>query len=152
MDEGLISLQTEKEAIDLLRSLQASLAEANLRLHQFASNSTEVLNAFPSNDHAKDVKHLDLDEEVAPTQRSLGLIWEVAAATFTFQVSISDKPFTRHGVLSTLSSLFDPLGMAAAFTLQGRFLLRSLSTEPGTRPCHKTNALNGRHGETPYKT
>ena len=80
-------------------------------------------------DHAKDIKDFDLGGETIPTQRSLGLIWEVAADTFTFQASVSDKPFTRRGVLSTINSLFDPLGFVAPVTIQGKFLLRELSME-----------------------
>ncbi|XP_026224940.1 uncharacterized protein LOC113168151 [Anabas testudineus] len=49
--------------------------------------------------------------------------------TFTFQVSISDKPFTRRGVLSTINSLFDPLGFVAPVTIRGKSLLRELTLE-----------------------
>ena len=101
VDDGLISVPTEEQAITLLKRTQASLSESNLRLHKITSNSIDVLKAFPVEDHAKDIKDFDLGGETIPTQRSLGLIWEVAADTFTFQASVSDKPFTRRGVLST---------------------------------------------------
>ncbi|XP_073772958.1 uncharacterized protein [Danio rerio] len=48
VDDGLKSLPTEKAAIDLLKNTQRILAGSNLRLHKIASNSTEVLKAFPS--------------------------------------------------------------------------------------------------------
>ena len=129
VDDGLISVPTEEQAITLLKRTQASLSESNLRLHKITSNSIDVLKAFPVEDHAKDIKDFDLGGETIPTQRSLGLIWEVAADTFTFQASVSDKPFTRRGVLSTINSLFDPLGFVAPVTIQGKFLLRELSME-----------------------
>lgn len=47
---------------------------------------------------------------------------------FIFQVADQVKPYTRHGVLSTINSLFDPLGFAAPVVLQGRLLLRVLTT------------------------
>ena len=129
VDDGLKSLPTDSEAVDLLQRTRASLAESNLRLHKIASNSAAVLAAFPPEDHAKGVKDLDLEGEGTPIQRSLGLSWEIARDTFTFQTSDSSKPFTRRGVLSTVNSLYDPLGFAAPVTIQGRFLLRELSKE-----------------------
>lgn len=38
--------------------------------------------------------------------------------TFTFKVSVDNKPFTCHGVLSVINSLFDPLGFVAPVTIQ----------------------------------
>lgn len=87
------------------------------------------MRAFPAEDLAKGLKDLDLGVDCPPMQRSLGLIWDVAADVFTFQVTDSEKPFTRRGVLSTVNSLFDPLGFAAPVSIQGRFLLRELTTE-----------------------
>lgn len=129
VDDGLLSLPTEAEAIDLLQTAQALLSESNLRLHKIASNSTNVLKAFPKEDHAKDIKDLDLEGDTPHTQRSLGLTWEIATDTFSFQVSDDDKPYTRRGVLSTVNSLYDPLGFAAPVTLYGRLLLRELSVD-----------------------
>ncbi len=37
--------------------------------------------------------------------------------------------YIRRGVLSTINSLFDPLGFAAPVVIQGRLLLRALTTE-----------------------
>lgn len=127
MDDALKSLATEEEAIDLLQRTQASLAESNLRLHKIASNSAQVLSAFPPEDCAKGIKDLDLGEEAMLIQRSLGLCWEVTTDTFTFQTSSGNKPFTRRGVLSTVNGLYDPIGFAAPVTIQGRLLLRELS-------------------------
>ena len=37
-----------------------------------------------------------------------------------------DKPFTRRGVLSTINSIYDPLGLAVPVLLEGRLLLQKL--------------------------
>ncbi|XP_060907695.1 uncharacterized protein LOC132984770 [Labrus mixtus] len=127
--DGLISLPAEAHAIDLLKHTQASLADSNLRLHKIASNSIKVMPAFAPGDLAAGLKDLGFDEEALPVQRSLGLCWNIDSDTFTFKVSFSDKPFTRRGVLSTVNSLFDPLGLVVPVTIRGRALLRELSTE-----------------------
>ena len=53
--------------------------------------------------------------------------WNITADTFTFQAVDDNKPFTFRGVLSTLNTLYDPLGFLATVTIQGRLLLRELS-------------------------
>lgn len=129
VDDGLVSLPTDTEAISLLQRTQTSLAESNLRLHKIVSNSPAVMKAFPPEDRAEGVKDLDLDGDITPIQRSLGLCWEIADDTFTFNISADDKPFTRRGVLSTVNSVFDPLGVAAPVTILGRALLRDLTSD-----------------------
>eukprot|EP00079_Xenopus_tropicalis_P031344 XP_017945115.1 PREDICTED: uncharacterized protein LOC101732015 [Xenopus tropicalis] len=103
------------------------LSEANLRLHKIASNSTTVMKAFQTDDHATEFKDLNLGIDNPPIQRSLGLRWDLLNDTFGFQVTTTDKPFTRCGVLSVVNSLYDPLGFVAPITIQGKSLLRQLS-------------------------
>ncbi|XP_039902004.1 uncharacterized protein LOC120742644 isoform X1 [Simochromis diagramma] len=129
VDDGLISVPSPAEAIDLLQRTQASLAESNLRLHKFVSNSQAVMQAFCPEDCAPVIKNLDLSGEETQSQRSLGLIWEITRDTFIYSVATSSKPFTRRGVLSSVNSVFDPLGLLAPVTIQGRALLRELTSE-----------------------
>jgi hypothetical protein len=127
VDDGLKSLPTSEQSIDLLRRTKAMLATANLRLHKIASNDAKVTQAFPSEDRASNLCDLDLNKDTKPTQRSLGVYWDLETDTFTFHVSREDKPFTRRGVLSTINSLFDPLGIASPVIIKGKMLLRSMS-------------------------
>nr|XP_054592946.1 uncharacterized protein LOC129159777 [Nothobranchius furzeri] len=129
VDDGLISVPSPAEAIDLLQRTQASLAESNLRLHKFVSNSQAVMQAFCPEDCAPVTKNLDLSGEETQSQRSLGLIWEITKDTFTYSVATANKSFTRRGVLSSVNSVFDPLGLLAPVTIQGRALLRELTSE-----------------------
>lgn len=129
MDNGLISLPSETEAIDLLKRTQAPLAESNLKLHKIASNSVTVMQAFAPDDLAAGLRDLGLNKDELPMQTSLGLCWNIDSDTFTFKVAVNDKPYTRRGVLSTVNSLFDPLGLVAPVTVKGRALLRELSAD-----------------------
>ena len=47
LDDGLTSCSNPKEAIDLVKSTQAMLATANLKLHKIASNTVEVMKPMP---------------------------------------------------------------------------------------------------------
>lgn len=94
VDDGLKSLPTVEMAVTLLRKTRDILAKSNLRLHKIAANRKEILEAFPSQEHAKDLKDLDLEADALPMQRSLGLLWDLKKDCFTFNVSDETKPFT----------------------------------------------------------
>lgn len=98
-----------------------------IRLHKFVSNDGEVMKNLSSEDLAKDLKEINLNSESLPVQRSLGLYWDLETDSFIFRVSLKDTPFTRRGLLSTVSSLYDPLGFIAPVTIQGKIILRGTS-------------------------
>lgn len=126
MDDGLKSLPSSSEAIDLMKN------EGNLRLHKVASNKEEVMSAFASDDLAKDLKalkDLDIGKDQLPVQRSLGLNWDLMSDTFTFRVTAAEKPYTRRGILSVINSLYDPLGLVAPVTIRGKMILRKIVTD-----------------------
>ena len=133
VDDGLGSRPTPGEAIALIKAAQETLATANIRLHKVTSNSVEVMEALPPDDRAKDVRDLDLRKEILPSQRSLGVQWDLQEDQFTFDVTIPNKPFTRRGVLSVVNSIYDPLGIAVPITLKGKLLLQKLVAMGKTR-------------------
>ncbi|XP_056001793.1 uncharacterized protein LOC130048768 [Ostrea edulis] len=78
VDDALSSHSSAKEAIDLLqRTKKALIDHGCLRVHKIASNSSEVLSAFDSQDLAKDLKDTELWTDDLPTQRSLGICWNL---------------------------------------------------------------------------
>ncbi|XP_075533172.1 uncharacterized protein LOC142566217 [Dermacentor variabilis] len=129
VDDALKSLPSEEDAISLLQRTQKMLATANIRLHKIASNRQNVLNAFSREDHAQGLKNLDFGTDASLTQRSLGLLWDIGDDSFVFRAPRQDRPYTRRGVLSTVNSLYDPLGFVAPITVQGKYLLRDLVTK-----------------------
>ena len=126
VDDGLASTPTPKQAVALVTATQAMLLTANLRLQKIVSNSIEVMEAFPVEDRGKGVRDLDLRSDSLPAQRSLEVFWDLKNDSFTFQVMLPDKPFTRRGVLSIVNSIYDPLGLAVPVLLEGRLLLQKL--------------------------
>lgn len=128
VDDGLLSVPSEEEAITLLHNTQDMLALSNLQLHKILSNRVATMRAFPPDDLAKGMKDLYLSTDPPPMQRSLGVSWDISEDVFTFQVTDAEKLYTRRGVLWTVNSLFDPLGFAAPVSIQGRSILRELTT------------------------
>ncbi len=102
------------------------MLQGALNLTKWTSNDREVLESIPVEARAKNVKELDLDNDALPTERALGVSWFVESDTFGFKVNIKEKPCTRREILSVVSSVYDPLGMAAPFVLLAKLLLQDL--------------------------
>eukprot|EP00105_Crassostrea_gigas_P001102 XP_011413128.1 PREDICTED: uncharacterized protein LOC105317986 [Crassostrea gigas] len=69
---------------------------------------------------------MDLGSDVLPTQRTLGVVWDIESDEINFQVSKEMKPYTRREILSMINSLFDPLGFVSPVKLRGNVLLREM--------------------------
>ena len=100
--------------------------KGGFNLTKWVSNDRLVLESIPVEDRAKGTKELDLTCDVLPVERALGVSWFVEADQFGFKVFIKDRPCTRRGILSAVSSLYDPLGMATPFILPAKLLLQDL--------------------------
>lgn len=126
VDDGLKSCATTREAINILQKTKDAMKEyGGLRLHKFASNEKEVMEAFDSNDLSKNIVDLNFEKDVL-TQSSLGLLWDLQTDTIRFKISSEDKPSTRRGVLSVVNRLYDPLGFIAPVVIQGKIILRKV--------------------------
>ncbi|KAL7871964.1 hypothetical protein SRHO_G00069470 [Serrasalmus rhombeus] len=81
------------------------------------------------NERAAEVKDLDLSKDTLPTERALGVQWCTETDTFRFRVNIPERPTTRRGILSVVSSVYDPLGLVAPCILPAKLILRELCQE-----------------------
>ena len=61
-----------------------------------------------------------------PTEHALGVQGNVETDEFIFKVIAKEKPPTRRGILSVASSVYDPLGFLALFTLSAKLFLQEL--------------------------
>ena len=129
VDDGLKSVPTVPEAIDMIRNSTEMCMRGGFRLHKFMSNSKEVVESTPMESRAKEIKELDLNRDLLPSERVLGVEWNIENDAFKFRITLKDKPLTRRGILSTVSSIYDPLGIAAPFLLRGKRILQLLCKE-----------------------
>ena len=83
--------------------------KGGFRLHKFTSNNKEVVESTP--------------------MECLGVEWNIEYDPFKFRIILKDKPLTRRGILSMVSSIYDPLGFAAPFLLRGKRILQLLCRE-----------------------
>ena len=109
--------------------LRQSCAKGGFRLTKFCSNSRVVLQSIPEEERSKELKNLDLQHERLPLERALGVYWNIESDDFEFRVTLNSKPATRRGVLSVVSSVYDPLGFVAPFILPAKKILQELCQE-----------------------
>ena len=124
VDDVLKSVPSTEQAVHLTSDLTKLLKEGGFRLTKFASNSREVLQSISPELRANPLLDLDLDQ--LPLERALGVYWDAQSDTFKFKASQSGKPPTKRGVLSIVSSLFDPLGFLSPFVFSAKILLQEL--------------------------
>ena len=68
--------------------------------------------SIPENHRREDVKDADLVNEELPTERALGVHWNVEKDQLCFKLNLKAGNITRRGMLSILSLFYDPLGLA----------------------------------------
>ena len=125
VDDGLKSVKDVDTAIELIQKTQGMCARAGLKLHKFSSNK-EVIHAVAPDDRAKGLQDLDLTRDPLPIERTLGIMWCAETDSFQFRIVIQDRPLTRRGILSTVCSVYDPLGLVAPLILVGKQILQDL--------------------------
>ena len=124
VDDCLKSVASDNAAIRLARQLRELLSRGGFKLTKWLSNSRKVIESVPESERAALVKNLDFDQ--LPVERALGVQWNVSSDKFGFRIVIKDRPVTRRGILSIVSSVYDPLGFAAPFILNAKLILQDL--------------------------
>ncbi|XP_035525621.1 uncharacterized protein LOC118333908 [Morone saxatilis] len=89
VDDGLASIQTEKEAIQLVKESRALCCTGKLRLHKFVSNSENVMATIPEEERVT-VKDLDMALSSPHMERALGVEWCITSDSFKFRVQRLD--------------------------------------------------------------
>ncbi|KAJ8410005.1 hypothetical protein AAFF_G00210460 [Aldrovandia affinis] len=126
VDDCLKSTTDEDTAITLCADLRSMLAKGGFRLTKWSSNSRKLLNSIPEEERAQGFQDLDLDEDNLPMERALGIQWCAESDQFKFKINLKDRPHTRRGLLSLVSSIFDPLGFLAPVILPAKIILQEL--------------------------
>ena len=126
VDDCLKAVNTVEQAIYLYENLTHLCAKGGFRLNKWVSNHRSVLAAIPEDQRAKGVKTLDLDKDQLPMERALGAQWNVEQDTFTFSIEVKPHSVSRRGILSIVSSIYDPLGFLAPVILPARQILQGL--------------------------
>ncbi|XP_046567703.1 uncharacterized protein LOC124276091 [Haliotis rubra] len=129
VDDCLKSVENENKAMELIDDVSALCAKGGFHVTKWVSNSPTVIHSIPVNERAGSVKALDLKNEELPEERALGVLWSVQKDCFKFDIQVKAKSPTRRGILSIVSSVYDPLGYASPYVLVAKILLQQLCKE-----------------------
>ena len=80
VDDCLKSVNSDDDAINLVKDLTELLKTGGFRFTKWLSNSRQVMESIPDSERAKSVKNLDFGH--APIERALGVQWCISSDTF----------------------------------------------------------------------
>ncbi|XP_013384334.1 uncharacterized protein LOC106154518 [Lingula anatina] len=124
VDDLLKSVSGTEEAKSFISQITELMSRGGFHLTKWVSNHREVLESIPASERASSVVNLDLEK--LPSDRTLGVQWNVESDTFGFKIKNEVKRETRRGILSYIAAMYDPLGYAAPFVLPGKQILQQL--------------------------
>ena len=127
VDDWLFSTDTVEKAIQIQREVSNLLKKGGFKLTKFNSTKREVLKSLPPDDRSPTLLNMDLDKHELPQERALGISWNIETDSFYFKINHMEKPHTRRGVISIISSIFDPLGFVSPVIVQGKMIFRELT-------------------------
>ena len=109
----LKSFPTAAEAITVIQQVKDICSNRGFNLTKFISNNTAVLKSIPDDSRRAALKDKELALGCLPEDKALGVKWNTEKDTLGFTIKLVEKPSTRHGLLSMLRSIYNPLGLGA---------------------------------------
>ena len=133
VDDYFDSCAETKEAVKIVTDVIDIHRQGGFHIRNWVSNSPTVLEAVPIEMRApSSIVSLDVDPATS-VERTLGMIWDPSADTLGFHVSklrleqmLTSKSTTKRQALSTVMSVFDPLGLVACYSIRARVLIQSI--------------------------
>ena len=115
--------------IDLISRVRGLCAAGGFNLTKFFGNNAEVMQDIPDEHVRKNVILKQLEKPKRKSENALGLVWNIYTDTSRYKISMQEKPLSKRGMLSELSSVYDPLGFVAPFLLYGRKIIQILNQQ-----------------------
>ena len=122
MDDFIKSVKTPEEAINVFKQLQPLLSKHEFEVKKWIINSDVVTNAIPEDLRSISDKKFEMEpsKEVSSV---LGLKWTITDDSLQVCRGTSkdvETPITQGKILCLVSSVFDPLGLSAPFSVHMR--------------------------------
>ena len=128
IDDVLKNFLTVEEAITVIQ-VEDLCSNGGFDLTKFISNNATVLKSIFEDIRRTDVKNEELSLGCLPEDKALGAKWDAEKDTLGFTIKLVDKPSTRCGLHSMLSSVYNPLGLEAPVMFKGRQMIQQLSQD-----------------------
>ena len=107
------------EAITLVKNVRGMFMTGGFGLTKFLRNSKELLMSIPQKYRRQEAPDKKFPETVPDNERSLGILYNIEDDKLRLQVHMKEKPLTRRSMVSSLSTIYKPLGLAAPLMVKG---------------------------------
>lgn len=122
VDDICSGCDSTEEAVSLLDELIALLALGGFSLRKWTSSHPEILRKFP----AAELELPSTEDSESPLFKVLGLLWLASRDAFSYSVKFPAPANTKRGVLSALSSIYDPCGWVAPVVFLAKRFMQEL--------------------------
>ena len=142
VDDLVTSCQDVKEALTLYEKAKERMMEGGFRLRKFKTNNKElgdkigikereIISGGCSEDESTYAKEaLGLSKEMGGKTKVLGVSWDIENDILQFDLGkvncSSEKNATKRSILSTMATIFDPLGLISPVLVRVRILFQEL--------------------------
>lgn len=120
VDDCLRSVTSIEDAKKVTKEVKEVLKKGGFNLTKFVTNKEEILEEISMEDRAVEAR--EFDRKVV--SKALGVSWDVKEDVFKVKVEVKEKEVTRRSMLSTIASMYDPLGLVVPCTITGRMLFQ----------------------------
>lgn len=127
VDNYLDSFDSLEEAVRITGDLKEGLKKGGFVLTKWSTSEPNLLDHFPTNTRSDGTVHLKLGH--TPLENVLGLLRDQLSDSFRFTTEINNRIVkTRRHLLSTIASLYDPLGFLAPVVMLAKRLLQEAAS------------------------
>ncbi|XP_062698521.1 uncharacterized protein LOC134284163 [Aedes albopictus] len=133
VDDYFDSTDTVEEAVKRAQEVKFVHSKGGFEIRNWVSNSGAFLEGI--GERAPDQSVQFLQNKESNLERVLGIVWNPVSDEFTFLAKFREDlaPYfsgerrpTKRVVMSSVMSLFDPLGMLATFVIHGKMMIQDL--------------------------
>lgn len=113
------------ETINLQQQIIEILSKYGLVLHKWCSNNEKLLESVPEN---RRETQLPFKFDSSDSVHTLGLIWDPSRDTLRYEINVKLQKewFTKRNVLSTIASIYDPLGLLGPVIASYKIFMQQL--------------------------
>ena len=126
MDNFLSSHHEISVAIKVCADVINMLQKRDFRLTKYISNNCSILQSLPKNNVSPKLTEIILSVNYIPIERALGILWNPEMDTFYIKYTIKSVIAVKRGILSLISSIFDPLGLIAPALIEPKWIIKQL--------------------------
>ena len=124
MGDYLDSFPTTQNTINTCIEVIKTLSGGGFKLTKFISNRPKILKELLPYGVSQKHSIVDLDLQNTTIQRALGALWNTENDLLKIKKIQKHIPMTKHGVLSLLSSIFDPLGILTPAIIEPKQIIQ----------------------------